>query len=332
MVIAILFSAVLALWALPWLQEGGRDQSHASRDVALYSILDKAGFYASNYHKVCRDWVAEERMVQKEFDSEGKLKQQRRFVSDYFFVSLPSDPWEVVEVREIKTVDGKPIRRKGLGIRELLARKSSSATAEFEQLAAESNRYNLGRKRHSNLVNIGLTFLMPGHQDDIRYELTIVTIEGAEHSKTAILRFWEQTDRTTLHAATPHGKDPLFSSGEIWLMFPKASVLKVDFSFRQQQGKHYSLAGRYVSEYQPGPDGLLLPARFQEYLYDTTPVGYIFPVQNDPVNKKKSIEAPETKGITFESEAIYGNYRRFSAEVKLLPEEPSSEAEESKTK
>ena len=77
-VIAGLCSAVLALRVHPRPQEGGGGQPHADRDVALHSVLDKAGNYARQYHRVCRDWVAEERMTQKEFDSEGKLKQQRR--------------------------------------------------------------------------------------------------------------------------------------------------------------------------------------------------------------------------------------------------------------
>jgi len=326
-----LFSAVLALQVYPWPQEGGGSQPQADRDVALYSVLEKAGIYARQYHRVCRDWIAEERMTQKEFDSEGRLKQQRRFVSDYFFVSLPSDPSEVVEVREIRTIDGKPIRHRGRGIRELLAQKTSGGE-EFYQLAQESNRLNLGRRRHSNLVNIGLSFLMAGHQDDIAYELAVVTIEGAEHSRTAILRFREQTDRTTLHASTPHGQDPLFSSGEIWLLLPMASVLKVDFSFRQQEGKQYFLAGRYVSEYQPGPDGFLLPGRFREYIYDTSAADFVSPTTNDPTKNQQSVTAPVSKGIKLESEATYVNYRRFSAEVKLLPEELPVEPGETTTK
>lgn len=300
--------------------------------MTLYSVLDKAGVYTSQYRGVCRDWVAEERMIQSEYDTRGKLKRQRRFVSDYFFVSLPSNPSEVVEVREIRTVDGKPVHRRGRGVRELLQQKSSSAIEEFEQLAEESNRLNLGRRRYSNLVNVGLSFLMPGHQDDIAYELTVVSMEGAEQAKMAVLRFHEQTDRTSLHASTPHGNDPLLSSGEVWLLLPMASVLKVDFTFRQQEGKRYFLAGRYVSEYQPGPDGLLLPARFHEYFYDRSPVDYTSTGVDAQTVKRESIEGPVAKGITFESEASYGNYRRFSAEVKILPEEVTSESEDSKPK
>jgi hypothetical protein len=76
----------------------------------------------------------------------------------------------------------------------------------------------------------------------------------------------------------------------------------------------------------------LLPARFQEYLYDTTTVDNAFPPAIHATKQQESGTAPVTKGIAFESEATYVNYRRFSAEVKLLPEEPPAEPGEVKTK
>jgi len=108
-------------------------------------------------------------------------------------------------------------------------------------------------------------------------------------------------------------------------MLPQARMLKVDFSFRQQEKKQYFLAGRYVSEYQPGPDGFLLPAHFQEYFYDTTTVDNLFPPSTHTTKEPEAVTVHVIKGIAFESEAIYVDYRRFSAEVKIVPEEPPAE-------
>jgi hypothetical protein len=326
-----LLSFAHSLSMLPETQEGDGHRDQFRKPVTLWSLLSKAGLYVSEYHKFCRDFVAEERMIQREFSSNGKLKDERRFISDYFFITLPSAPSTVVEVREIKSIDGKTLPHRDHGLLELFENKSSTAAEETERIAEESTRYNLGLKRHSNMVNIGLNFLMPEHQDDIAYESAVAVMEGAAKADIAVLQFREETERTTLHAATPYGNDPLRSKGEIWLSLPQARVLKVDYSFRQE-GKYYSLAGRYVSEYQLGPGGLLLPSRFQEYLYDTTSTGHTLPISKDPTGKKKLDSRPDTQPITFESDATYSNYRRFSTDVRILPAEPDYELKEAKPK
>jgi hypothetical protein len=150
---------------LSGIQEGRTNPTLVKRDPALQALLDKAGAYAKEYRQRCRDLVAEEKMIQREFDKKGKVKDQRRFISDYFFVTLPSDPSSMIEVRDIKTIDGRTVRRKERGLLELFEKKSSSAAEEAERLVKESTRHNLGRKRYTNMVNFGLFFLLPEYQD-----------------------------------------------------------------------------------------------------------------------------------------------------------------------
>jgi hypothetical protein len=51
----------------------------AAHDPTLQAVLDKAGAYAKKYRELCREFVPEERMIQKEYDRKGRLRNQRSF-------------------------------------------------------------------------------------------------------------------------------------------------------------------------------------------------------------------------------------------------------------
>jgi len=82
------------------------------RDPVLQSVLEKAGAYAKEYRKLCRELVAQEKLIQKEYDKKGRLKNQRLFISDYLVVTLPSDPESTVEFRDISPSMAKPLSEK----------------------------------------------------------------------------------------------------------------------------------------------------------------------------------------------------------------------------
>jgi len=280
--------------------EGSSDiqDQRAKLDPVLRSILAKAGAYAVGYRKLCRELVAEERMTQKEYDRKGRLKKQRSFVSDYLFVALPSDPDSTVEFRDVISIDGRAVPRRSQGLLDLFRSKSSNALEEARRVTKESTKQNLGRKRTSNMVNFCMSFLLPQYQRVIEYRSS--PAENPPESNQFILDFRELTDETALRAVTPMGRKPIPSQGRIWLSKPDAKVLKIDFTFRQDEA-FYATAGRYLSEYQLGVDNLLLPHRFEEYFYDL-------------INPEQ---------ILFESVATYSNFRHFSVDVRIVPDDSS---------
>jgi hypothetical protein len=268
------------------------------RDPALRSLLENAGVYVLGYRKLCRDLVAEERMIQKEYDRKGKLKKQRSFISDYLFVTLPSNPDLTVEFRDVVSIDGKAIPRKNQGLVELFRQKSSDALEEARRVARESTKHNLGKERKSNMVNFCQTFLLPPFQRVIDYE--VAAPENSEESDHVVVKFREMTEQTAIRAVTPYGRKPIYSQGRIWLSKLDSKVLKVDFTFKRADEIN-PISGRYLSEYKLGTDSLLLPNRFEEYFYDS----------KDP------------ERLLFESVATYSNFRRFSVDIRILPDESS---------
>lgn len=274
-----------------------RDDAETPPDPQLQAVLAKVGAYARNYQHLCRELVAQERMEQKEYNKKGHLKRQRTFLSDYLIVTLPSAPDSTAEFRDILSIDGSPVHKPSR-LRELFEARASNALKEAERVARESTRHNLGRKRYSNMVNFGLNFLLPEAQPHIAYGFEQQGGLNA-NSQWVLIRFRENGDRTTLTAVTPFGRQPIPSSGLIWLSLPDLRVLRIDFSFKQE-AERYPIAGRYISEYAQGPDQLLLPSRFEERFFDV----------KDPSR------------LLFESVATYSNYRRFSVDVKIVPDEP----------
>ena len=297
----LLVSCSIVLTANPGWQKNvtsDDDEGPAKTDPALKSLLAKAGAYAVGYRKLCRELVAEERMTQKEYDRKGRLKNQRSFISDYLFVALPSDPELTVEFRDVVSIDGKPVPRQNQGLLELFRNKSSNAFEEARRVTKESTKYNLGRDRTSNMVNFCLSFLLPPFQRVIEYQS--LPAENSAEGDHLIVQFRELTDETALRAVTPLGRKPIPSQGRIWLSKPDAKVLKIDFTFKKDE-EWYSTAGRYLSEYQLGVDNLLLPYRFEEYFYD--------------------VKHPER--VLFESVATYSNFRHFSVDVRIVPDDSS---------
>jgi hypothetical protein len=272
--------------------------SQADPDPVLRDLLVRAGAYALGYRKLCRELVAEERMIQKEYDRKGKLRKQRSFISDYLFVALPSAPDFAVEFRDVVSIDGKPVPRRSQGLLELFRKKSSNAFEEARRVTQESTKQNLGKKRTSNMVNFCLSFLIPQFQGGIEYQF--LPPQNSAEVDEFVLQFRELTDETRLGAVSPMGRKPIPSQGRIWLSKPDAKVLKIDFTFRQEE-EFYPIFGRYLIEYQLGVDNLLLPHRFEEYFYDTK----------------------EPERVLFESVATYSNFRHFSVDVKILPNDPS---------
>jgi hypothetical protein len=298
-ILLLLISCLLALgYPLGENHESAEIQElQQDRDPELKALLANAARYVLGYRKLCRDLVAEERMIQKEYDRKGKLKNERRFISDYLFVTIPSDPNWTVEFRDVISIDGKAVPRKNQKLLELFRKRSSSSLEEARKVTRESTKYNLGRERISNMVNFCLSFLSPTFQRVIDYEFA--NLESPQESDRIVLQFRELTDQTALRAVTPQGKKPIHSQGRIWLSKPDSKVLKVDFTFKREDETN-PIAGRYLSEYKPGTDSLLLPNRFEEYFYDT----------KDP------------ERLLFESVATYSNFRHFSVDIRILPDEP----------
>jgi hypothetical protein len=274
----VLFLAALPLAAQPSLEE----------------VLIRLGAYSTAYRHNFRQFVASEQRTQRHWGHNLKV-EERTTVSDYYVVSLPSAPASMVEFRETLSLDGRPVKGRRGKVLELLTRKSKSLAAEVDSLAAENKRYNLGAfRRFAEFTNMGLLYVDPNVQPHVRYRL-------AKSGNLLALEFRESGPETL---ARQDGR-PAPATGVIYFTYPEVRVVKVDLQIHEEWAEGLAYV-RCIVDYEPGPDGLMLPGRCRHFIPGV-------------------IEGPTPGG--WESEARYTNYRRFSSDVKLtvgetVPTEP----------
>ncbi len=252
------------------------------------AFLRGLGSYSEAYTKRFRDYVARESRIQKHWDRKLRL-EQRTTVSDYYVVSLPSEPGQLVEFRDTLFVNGKPVSRRQGEVLKTLTKKGSGMEAEVRRFIKESKRYDLGvLKRVEEYTNMGLLYVHPQAQPHIRYELL--------PDNPTTVRFRESPEDTI---AKWDGR-PAPGTGVITFTRPDYAIVRVDLVMHYDSADGPPLL-RCITDYEPGAEGLMLPSHTRLFLPE-----------------RFEHAAPET----WESEARYSDYRRFTADVKITSEQP----------
>src|SRR6185503_10382800 len=112
----------------------------------LNDLVRRAALGMSEYKARFKDLTAEEEQKVEEYDSEGKLERQRRIASDLVIYQSQLDPTQMVEYRDVKSVDGVAIKKREARLMSLLNKtaKADSVKKELERINRESSRYDLG--------------------------------------------------------------------------------------------------------------------------------------------------------------------------------------------
>ncbi len=114
--------------------------------VELERLLDKAGLLTDRYQSLFKDLTAEETRSVEIFDKQERLSQTRRTVSDLIVYESHHDPKRVLEYRNIREVDGRPIKKQSERVEKLFERlaRSDSTSQEVDRITRESARYDFG--------------------------------------------------------------------------------------------------------------------------------------------------------------------------------------------
>ena len=101
--------------------------------------------------------TAEETRVVETFDQSGRLDKRREIVSD-LVVYQARNSADATEYRDVGSVDGKPIKKRGKRALELLARASQSDSfkKELEIIHRESERYDLNFRFNGATYSYGV--------------------------------------------------------------------------------------------------------------------------------------------------------------------------------
>jgi hypothetical protein len=111
----------------------------------LEELLDKAGALSDKYQSLFRDLTAEEKRVFELYNKTGGLDTRRQTLSDLIVYASQRDPNKVAEYRNIREVDGKPVKNQLERVEKLFDRvsKTDSPRKELDRINRESARYDL---------------------------------------------------------------------------------------------------------------------------------------------------------------------------------------------
>jgi hypothetical protein len=193
----------------------------AADQAELNELIRRAAIRIKEYKIGFKDLTAEEQQTLEEFDAQGKVEKQRRVASDLFIYQSQLDPNEMFEYRDVKSVDGVPVKKRETRLVNLLnkATKSDSLKKEFDRIQRESQRYDLGNSLYGMTLNQGITLDEKG-RDAFQFKLA-----GREqvNGHDSILVDYQQLSQTPAHKFDlKHLPGPLkgalaFYRGRLWL-------------------------------------------------------------------------------------------------------------------
>lgn len=124
----------------------------------LPELIRRAAIKVKEYETGFKDLTTEEEQTIEEFDAKGKTEKQRRISSDLFIYQSQLNRAIMVEYRDVKSVDGKPVKKREARLVNLLTKsaKADSVKKELDRIQRESQRYDLGNSFYGMTLNQGL--------------------------------------------------------------------------------------------------------------------------------------------------------------------------------
>jgi len=269
----------------------------------LAVVLQRVADYVVQYQQVISGVVAEEHYVQNADKSERPFVTHRELKSDLLLLRAEGQANGYVQFRDVYEVDGDPVRDRNDRLLKLFLNPNAkeSAAKQAAEIMNESARYNIGSVlRNVNTPMFGLILFDPTYQPRFKHSL------NTEHKGTP--RGLPKSDAYRLasdaweidyeEVATPtviqgDGQDAK-SHGRIWVDPATSRILITELV---NEAKTVRTTIRV--SYQSTPlEGVLLPIDMREtYLL-------------------------KNRFYTFEGEATYGNFRRFSVDTVEVIGEP----------
>ena len=260
------------------------------------AVLNQMHGYLSDYEGQLSSVVADERFDQR-FASVRTTKvylgtparAKRTIESEVSFLRLPGQN-EWLGFRDVRKIDGLPVRNPGLRLADLLQR-GGDVLAQARAIATTGAAHNLGLPRTINVPTAVLEILHPSHRARFRYSPTgIETVRGIAASVLA----FQETARPTV-VRQPGGGN-IVSSGRAWLEPKTGRILRVEW-FYDSEPADPAIAVRpkllVDFEFNPGL-GILVPTRMDEVF--AVPYG------------------------TGDGTATYKNFRRFTTSARIVPQ------------
>jgi hypothetical protein len=285
--------------------------SPAQEAEELQRLVDRLGQYLLAYESQLSTVVAEERYQQAELRPSGEgqpslsglrpgtrtlvVTRRRELLSEVAFLRLPGGAiW--FGVREVHSVDGKPVTTNQAQLERLLKRLDSGARETAAKIVAESSQHNLGGVRTVNMPTTPLEVLHPQHR--ARFTFRLRGASRIEGTRARQLDFDEAAEPTLVASATGA---PLFINGSAWIDPDEGSLWRVELTLRPRS--------------RAAPLDPRVTRQLESYLrVDFTRHAALKMLV--PKEMQERFWIPDGLG---QGRAVYSNFRQFATSARIVP-------------
>jgi hypothetical protein len=299
---SILHSLVLLSLLTPSLCFAQQPPRPQLSPAELQELIRRASLSVSEYKAKFKDLTADEEQKAEEYDGAGKLKRQRRIVSDLIVYQSQLDTSLMAEYRYVREVDGVAVAKREERLVNLFNRlaKADSVKKELDRISRESQRYN-----HNYSTN-GLTLhqgLLLDEKVRASFQFTDAGREQVNGRDVIVVQYQQikQDPELSFKTSMPpilKGAEPLYR-GRLWLDAETAQIWREEreLTLRLSSLSHPLVLWKFEFEYVGSGFGILTPRRIVWSAYD-----------NGRTLANKVPELFLGGRVTFE----YSSFRRFN--------------------
>lgn len=233
----------------------------------LKDLIRRAALGMNEYKSRFKDLTAEEDQRIEEYDAQGKLEKQRRIASDLVIYQSQLDPTQMVEYRDVKSVDGVAIKKREARLMSLLKKsaKADSVKKELDRVNRESSRYDLGLSFYGMTLHQGL----PLHEKALdAFKFTLAGREQVDGHDAIVVEYQQisQTPYFTFNTSSlpaPLKGSEALHRGRIWLDAETAQIRREvrELTLQPPSVNRRMVFIRYEFDYADSRFGLLTPKR-----------------------------------------------------------------------
>jgi hypothetical protein len=262
---------------------------HAQEDRDLDVLLDRLATYLERYEGQLSSLLADEHYVQEE--EVGRWVSRRTTEAEVLFLRLPGEA-EWFGVRDVKTVDGKPVTGAGMSLSDLLKKPADDLLAKAAAIVEASSRHNLGGRRTINMPTVPLEALSARNQ--ARYIFKVGGAARVGRQRTRRLEF-QEFDEPTLVQAVDGGS--LWTRGTVWIDAASGAIWRAELIVgpdRPGSLRRINLESRVRVEFQRDAAlDLLVPKELVETFWIRRGIGT--------------------------GRGRYSNFRKFATSARIIP-------------
>ena len=266
---------------------------------------------ARAYEAAFRNLTAEETKISEEFERDGRVKERRVTVSDLLVYQSPRSLAETTEYRDIRSVDGKLIEKRGTRALDLFGRVSQAASLEqeLELVNRESQRYELHYRVVGSTVHQIIS--TPQSRADVIFQWVGRERHGAYDVIVIDYDQLQNRELNSHHAGM--GVTAMAGRGRLWLDSETARLRRARWEI---VGQHPALPDPVVlirseHEYADSQLGILVPERIVYEWFEAP-------------KWSKNSKQPPAFALAARTSFAYSAFRKFQVTTQEVIAEPDA--------